>query len=102
MRTMCLVLGLAALSGFVPAADAAEKKACLGVDERRIAIAAHKALPLGKAMRLARARSRGEVIRAALCERGGRLIYVLTVLGRDGKVTRLNVDAGSGTIASGH
>jgi uncharacterized membrane protein YkoI len=29
------------------------------------------------------------------------LVYVLTVLGRDGKVSRMTVDAGSGTLVSG-
>ncbi len=42
----------------------------------------------------------GETIRARLCERGGRFVYVLTVLGRDGKVGQASVDAGNGSVIS--
>jgi uncharacterized membrane protein YkoI len=39
-----------------------------------------------------------EVVRARLCHHGEDLVYVLTVLARDGKVTRTSVDAASGAL----
>jgi hypothetical protein len=38
------------------------------------------------------------VVRARLCHGAAGLVYVLTVLARDGKVARLTVDAASGTV----
>jgi hypothetical protein len=43
-------------------------------------------------------RAHGEIIRARLCEHGGRLVYVLTVLAGDGKVAEAGVDAGNGAL----
>ena len=74
---------------------------CLSPDERRAKIATHQVVPLSKAMRAAKV-GRRELVRASLCERNDRLVYLLTVLGRDGKVTRATVDAGSGTVVAGH
>jgi uncharacterized membrane protein YkoI len=80
---------------------AAGPNLCLSPDERRAKIAAHQVVPLSKAMRAAKVAHR-ELVRASLCERNDHLVYLLTVLGRDGKVTRAVVDAGSGTVAAGH
>lgn len=85
--------------GFDPAA-AADRRKCFGADERRAALAAGKAIPLAKAARSAKVRLR-EVVRARLCEQGQGLVYVLTVLGRDGKVNRVSVDAAPSSTASG-
>ena len=41
------------------------------------------------------------MVRARLCHRGGRLVYVLTLLARNGKVTRATVDAANGSVISG-
>jgi uncharacterized membrane protein YkoI len=43
----------------------------------------------------------GEVVRARLCQRPDRLIYLLTVLARDGKVARAVVDASNGAVIGG-
>jgi hypothetical protein len=40
----------------------------------------------------------GTLVRARLCHRGEGMAYVLTVLGHDGKVTRVTVDAVKGTL----
>jgi uncharacterized membrane protein YkoI len=42
----------------------------------------------------------GEIIHAQLCEQDGRLVYLLTVLGRDGKVGQAIVDAANGSVIS--
>ena len=96
-----LLLGVA-LGAAVPClAAAADRKACLSPEERRAVIAAHKAVPLARAMHVVKARIAGDVVKARLCEQERGLVYVLTVLARDGKVTRVSVDAASGTVVGG-
>jgi uncharacterized membrane protein YkoI len=43
-----------------------------------------------------------EIVSARLCYRGDDLVYVLTVLARDGKVTRASVNAASGVLIDGY
>jgi uncharacterized membrane protein YkoI len=78
-------------------AIAGEHGRCLSPDERRAKIASHAVIPLAKAIRAVKVR-RAEVVRANLCERGGRLVYLLTVLPRDGRVVRATVDASTGAV----
>ena len=87
--------------GAVAPGVAAQGDRCLTPEERRAKIAGHAVVPLSKAIRAAKV-PRREVVRAALCEQNGRLVYVITVLSRDGKVTRARVDAGSGAVLAGH
>ena len=77
-------------------AAAAERKACLTPEERNAAIAARKAVPLARAMRVVRSKVAGEVVSARLCRQEKGLVYVLTVLARNGKVTQARVDAADG------
>ena len=64
-------------------------------------VVSHQAIPLARAMRHAKARLGGEIVRARLCRGGNSLVYVLTVLARDGKVTRAIIDAASGKMLVG-
>ena len=73
--------------------------ACLDQRERRAELG--KLVPLGAAMHIARARMPGTVVRARLCHGQDGLVYVLTVLARDGKVARITVDAVKGTLVGG-
>jgi uncharacterized membrane protein YkoI len=91
------VFALVLIAAAGPAA-AADPAVCLSQDQRRSAIATHRAMPLARALRGVRGRLGGEVIRARLCYHGEELVYVLTVLARDGKVTRTSVNAASGAI----
>jgi len=77
-------------------AVAAEQHACLSADEQRAVISARKAVPLGRAMRVAKARIAGDVLNARLCRQDRGLVYMLTVLARDGKVRQARVDASDG------
>jgi hypothetical protein len=90
---VCLITTLA-LPDVVPAAEAPH---CLTGDEQRAAIASGKAVPLATVIHSLH-RAPKEVIKAQLCEEPERLIYMLTLLGRDGKVKRATVDATNGAV----
>jgi uncharacterized membrane protein YkoI len=81
-----------------PATPAAERR-CLSKEQQRVAIASGKAVRLGVALKAVK--RRGDVVRARLCEGQDGLVYMLTVLARDGKVTRVTVDATSGSVLTG-
>ena len=110
MSLRSLILSAAMLTAIlgVSLSDAAELKAsgkladgqCLTPSQRRHVSASGKVVPLGKAIRAARAR-RNEVVDAKLCKGSKGLVYLLTLLAHDGKVTRATVDAASGTLADG-
>ena len=77
----------------------AQDPRCLNKEQQRAAIASGKAVRLGVALKAVK--RRGEVVSARLCEGSKGLVYMLTVLARDGKVTRVTVDATSGSVLSG-
>ena len=74
---------------------------CLDQKERRAEIESGRVVRLDTAMRAARSKMPGTVVRARLCRGNDGLVYVLTVLARDGKVARLTVDAVKGTLVGG-
>src|ERR1700694_2486584 len=93
--------GLAVLALVVSVASPAsadEAHHCLDPEQRRAAIAGHQAVPLTKAIRAAKAHVGGDVVNARLCQQGKALVYVLTILARDGKVMRASVDGTSGAF----
>ena len=90
-----LLLGFALFSA-PDIAGAAERRSCLSSEEREAALAARKAVPLARAIRVVKAKLGGEVVKARLCRQERGLVYVLTVLARDGKVTQARVDAADG------
>jgi uncharacterized membrane protein YkoI len=73
---------------------------CLTPAQRRHVAASGKVVPLSKAIRAARAR-KTEVVDAKLCKSPKGLVYLLTLLAQDGKVTRVAVDAASGKLSDG-
>jgi hypothetical protein len=85
------------LVGTAPAMGA-EARICLTQEQRRAAIVNRQAMPLGRAMHVAKAHLKGEVVRARLCRGGKGLVYVLTVLAHDGKVSLATVDGHSGAL----
>jgi uncharacterized membrane protein YkoI len=101
-RACHYLLALVVLAAAQPAA-AADPPACLNQDQRRAAVASHRAIPLARAVRDVRRRIAGaEVVGARLCYRDSDLVYVLTVLARNGKVIRASVNAASGVMTDGH
>jgi hypothetical protein len=84
-----------------PPAAAPVPHVCLDQKERRAEYDAGKIVRLSIAMRAARSRMAGSVVQARLCHGKDGLVYMLTVLGHDGKVARISVDAAKGTLVGG-
>jgi uncharacterized membrane protein YkoI len=80
---------------------AAEPRRCLSGEERRTLVRSHKLVPLAKAISRVRAHYPGDLVAVRLCQDGKRLLYVLTVLPRSGKVVNESVDAATGALAGG-
>ncbi len=100
LLSLIFVLLINLLTFSAKAADVAQH-ACLTKAEQRAAVASHKAISLAKAIKAPRQHGRhAEVVRARLCHNGDRLFYVLTLLGRSGKVITATVDAASGEPVS--
>ena len=99
LRLLILVtLMLACLPARI--ALAAEVSGCLTKEQRQAVQESGKVVPLAWAKRAVPAH-KGEVVGAKLCQRPNGLVYLLTLLARDGKVTRVAVDASSGRLAGG-
>jgi hypothetical protein len=73
-------------------------RACLNQKERRALVESGAVMQLAAAWNAVRPHAQGTLVRARLCRRGDGFAYVLTVLGHDGKVTRVVVDAVKGTL----
>jgi uncharacterized membrane protein YkoI len=84
-----------------PARAAEITHACLDQKERRAEVESGRVVRLDTALRVVRSKMAGTLVRARLCHGNDGLVYVLTVLARDGKVALLTVDAAKGTLADG-
>jgi len=101
IRLRLLVMVALALLALPTTAMSQERQRCLTRAEQRAAITAGEAVPLAAVRGILRQRMAGELVRARLCHESGRLIYLLTVLARDGKVRLVTVDATNGTVIGG-
>jgi uncharacterized membrane protein YkoI len=107
-RSLILAAILSVVALDAPTASAAEltklaqaqKAQCLTQAQRRSVSASGKVVPLARAIRAARAR-KTDVVDAKLCKGPKGLVYLLTLLAQDGKVTRATVDAASGLLTDG-
>src|SRR5207244_481832 len=83
-------------------AGAPHNGSCLTRAEQRGAVDADRAIPLSQAIKTLRQyRKYSELVRARLCRHDEKLVYVLTLLGRSGKVVNVTVDAVSGEYRAG-
>jgi len=98
-HSLTLLLGLL---GADPTFAATADRPCLDKAEQRAAVAAHQAMPLARVMKSRREQGHhGELVRARLCQHSDRLVYVLTLLGRSGRVVSRTVDAANGEVING-
>ena len=78
------------------------RDSCLTKAEQRAAVAANQAISLAAGHQIAaRHRKHSELVRAQLCRRDDKLVYVLILLGRSGKVVSATVDAVNGEFHTG-
>jgi len=93
-----LLLGNTGLSAMAAEAHGS----CLTRDEQRAAVDDHRTISLGQAIKsLRQYRKHSEVVRARLCRQNEKLVYVLTLLGRSGKVVDVTIDAVNGEYHAG-
>ena len=71
---------------------------CLAPAEAQSIVAEHDLLPVSRAARAARGRVPGDLLRARLCETVEGHVYMFTLLGRDGRVRHVVVDAKSAAV----
>jgi uncharacterized membrane protein YkoI len=98
VRSLVLTLLAVLLAGAAGHETSAAEHRCLTPEQRRAAVSGRQAVPLTKVIHLAKSRLKGDIVNARLCEHGKDLVYVLTVLARDGKVTRASIDGASGSF----
>jgi|ERR1700720_2772790 len=102
MRFACrFAIAASIIVSLAPARAAEIAHACLDQKERRAEVESGRVVGLDAALRALKSKMAGTLVRARLCHGNDGLVYVLTVLARDGKVARLNVDAAKGTLADG-
>lgn len=101
MRPLLLTLSLLATLAAAPSRaqeDAADDD-CLSSGDAQEAVTTQGIVAPARAIVLARgAVPKGDVLRATLCRDSNVLVYRIVVLGRDGRLTRVTVDAPSGTV----
>jgi hypothetical protein len=87
VRRLLMVAALALVASSAPALA----QQCASPAEARRAVAAGKAVPLSVALQ--RAGISGQVVRVALCRKGGRAIYRLGLLDRKGGLRQVTIPA---------
>lgn len=73
-------------------AQPAVAEPCLTADQARVEAAGRQLMVFPEAVQAARRRYPGEPVSANLCRIDGRLMYVLAILAKDGRVVRALVD----------
>jgi hypothetical protein len=97
---LTLMLGMTLLIAGVTGPDGNARAAgCLSSGEARAAVQSGQALPLSQMLGRIRSAAGGEIVPPPqLCNQGGHLVYIVNILSSGGKVTKLTVDARSGSI----
>jgi hypothetical protein len=99
---LCPLASPAALAQQAPVAvqphQAPPGQGCFNPRDQRAAVYQGRTIRLGAAMRAIRAHDGDELLRAELCRNSSGLIYVLTILSRNGHVSRAVVDARTGVV----
>src|ERR1700733_10654732 len=108
MRSAAYAAGVGCASMGCPASKAAEaelhvvaaKPACLNAAETREAVKSRHLLEPFAALKFAGAQRKAEALSAKLCRSGEDFIYEITLLHRDGRLVHVDMEAGTGKIAS--
>ena len=77
----------------------AAAQGCLSPQEARAAVMSGQVVPLGRIVGQVRGALGGQILPPPqLCQIGGRFVYMINVLQRNGRVTRITIDASSGAV----
>jgi uncharacterized membrane protein YkoI len=95
-RIVISSLALGLFLARAPSADA--QQVCYSAEETREHVQRHQLVALPDVVRSTRGEQRADLISARLCETDGKLVYMIAMLDRGGKVRRLTVDARSGDV----
>lgn len=76
----------------------ASARKCLSSAETAEAVRQQGLSSPALALRTAAAHARAEALRLVLCNRSGQFVYEVTLLRRDGKIVRLQVNAADGVL----
>ncbi len=97
-RTFILIsffcIGLATSSNAMTLA----KASCLSDSDARIQVQARNLISVDQALGLARTKAKGDLISAYLCQVPDGFMYRIAIIGNDGRVVKLLVDATTGNI----
>jgi uncharacterized membrane protein YkoI len=94
LRIVTLAFFIAAGVEIAPA----KANSCLQAEETRHVVAEKDLVPLQDIVRSVRSAHDAELISARLCETNGNMVYMIALLGKNGRVMRMTVDARSGEI----
>ena len=73
--------------------------ACLNDSDARDEVQTHKLVTVLHAIATAREKTKGELLSAHLCRRDNGYVYRISILGRDGRVDRLLINASNGHVS---
>ena len=90
------ILGALVYFSSVPSANAS--RLCLSDTEARTLVQMHKLIGLDQALMSAKAKAKGDLISAHLCQVPDGFMYRIAIIKQDGKFVKLLVDANSGQI----
>ena len=78
----------------------AVKRVCLNAAETREMVKTRRLLEPFAALKFASAQRKAEALSAKLCHTGEDFVYEITLLLRDGRLVHVDMEAGTGKIAS--
>jgi hypothetical protein len=76
------------------------KPVCLNASETREMVKSRRLLEPFAALKFAGAQRKAEALSARLCRAGDEFVYEITLLNRDGRLVHVEMEAGTGKIAS--
>ncbi len=100
--TIVLAMMLAFAGTGVHAEGTGASRSCLTAPEVRELVDKAEVVPAARAIHAARTARPGEVVKVRLCRQDGSLLYLVTILAKDGKIRILEVDGRSGTLIERH
>ena len=87
---------VAALAGILVSSASARAEGCVPWSQAGPIIAKNGLVPAKSVYQSVQSRAGGKIVKASLCDRGGNFVYKFVVLGADGVVNNVTVDARTG------